>query len=184
MIDQERFVGLSFQVDANRINGRGALKNMNRLEAWRKSGVVLINMSSVAQDEAKSGGDPRRSRKAISYISTLTQTLNEQERMEVSEIERILSPRGVKTQQEQNDVEIVFNAKKYGAILVTNDGGSRRQPGGILGNRDALRHVGTTVMTDSEAVALVQEKIARRDRHLRQMAEFDGTSVPPWIGMD
>lgn len=184
MFDQERFVGLSFQIDANRINGRNALENMNRLEAWHKSGVVLINMSSVAQDEARSGSDPRRSRKAISYISTLTQSLNEQERMEVSQIERILWPRGIKTQQEQNDIEIVFNAKKYGAILVTNDGGSRRQPGGILGNKDTLRQMGITVMTDSEAVALVQEKITRRDRRLRQMAELNGTAIPPWVGMD
>ena len=55
---------------------------MNQLEAWHKSRVVLINMSYVAQDEARAGGDLRRSRKAISYIFTLTQTLNEQERLE------------------------------------------------------------------------------------------------------
>ena len=37
-----------------------------------------------------------------------------------------------------NDIEIVFNAAKYEGILVTADGGSRRQLGGILGNRAAL----------------------------------------------
>jgi hypothetical protein len=64
---------------------------------------------------------------------------------------------------EANDVEIAFNANKYGAILVTADGGSRRQPGGILGNRVALARLGVQVMSDGEAVALVREKIQERD---------------------
>lgn len=184
MHDQERFVGLSFQIDANRINGRESLQNMNCLEAWHKAGVVLINMSYTAQDEARARGDARRSRKAISYISTLTQTLNQHEQAELHTISRTLFPSGVKTQSERNDVDIVFNAKKYAAILVSNDGGSRRQPGGILGNRDALAELGVTVMTDEEAVALVRKKIALRDQRLRQMAALDGTTLPEWVGKD
>ena len=44
-------------------------------------------------------------------------------------------PNGAKDDNELNDVRIVCEAKKYEAILVTGDGGSKAQPGGILGNR-------------------------------------------------
>ncbi len=110
--------------------------------------------------------------------------MNEAERFEWREIERVLCKGAPVTQNARNDVEVVFNGKKYGAILVTNDGGSRRQPGGILGNRNALRAIGITVMTDAEAITHVRTKISQRDNHLKQMASAYNTPLPQWIGID
>lgn len=68
-------------------------------------------------------------------------------------IEAALFPQGSKTENESNDVKIVYEAAHYAAILVTRDGGSRAQPGGILGNRDKLKDI-VQILSDSEAVAL------------------------------
>jgi hypothetical protein len=81
-------------------------------------------------------------------------------------------------------VEIVFNARKYGCILVTNDGGSRSQPGGILGNRERLRSLGVQVLTDEEAVAFVRQLIQERDDRERERARFTGEPAPEWVGRD
>lgn len=62
-----------------------------------------------------------------------------------------------------NDVSIAVNAHKYGCTLVTADGGSRRQPGGLLGHAAELHALGIHVVTDSQAVAIVQRHIQRRD---------------------
>jgi hypothetical protein len=182
MSDQDRFVHVVFQLDANRINASGSLENMNQLESWRDAGVVLMHMSQVAQGEARAGRNAQRSRKAISYIFSITYGDTPDERAELQAIEHAIFPDGVRAQNERNDVEIVFNAKKYGAILVTADGGSKRQPRGILGSRSALRRLGVTVMTDSEAVAYVRQKISERDERLRFRARREGTLLPPWVG--
>jgi len=138
MFDQDRFVYVAFQIDANRINAKNSLGNMNRLETWHRNGVILIHMSQVAQDEARAGRNADRSRKAISYIFTITQGNTADEQARLRAIEGILFPQGAANQNERNDIEVVFNAQKYGTILVTADGGSKRQPGGILGNKDNL----------------------------------------------
>ena len=81
-------------------------------------------------------------------------------------------------------MEIVFNASKYERILVTNDGGSARQSGGILGNRDGLKQLGIEVKTDEEAVALVKQHVRDRDRLLVEKCKRQGESLPAWIGLD
>lgn len=180
----ERFIYRSFQIDTNRINSRGELQNMNRLERWHQDGVIHLDMSEVAHDEARAGGSARRTNKALGYIFTMTQasTLNEQE--QIRTIERILFPHGAQTENERNDVEIVFNAQKYSRILVTNDGASKSQPGGILGKRSELARIGVTVMRDSDAVAYVENAIRRRDALARQIAEHSGVGLPKWVGLD
>src|SRR6266849_9976 len=62
---------LYFQIDANRINSRGTLAAMNRLERWHRNGVIGLVMSDVAHAEAKAGGNARRSRKVVGYIHSL-----------------------------------------------------------------------------------------------------------------
>jgi len=99
-----------------------------------------------------------RTEKAYSYISTETLASTPDEARMLRKIKDILFPRGVKNINERNDVEILFNAWKYGAILITDDGGSKRQPGGILGNRDKLTALGIQVMRDHEAVEIVKQK--------------------------
>lgn len=183
-VDQDRFVTLSLHIDTNRINARTALPNMNQLERWRSDGVILMQMSNTAREEAVAGGSAARAKKASSYIFTLTMNLIDDERRLMREIEAILFPGGASSASERNDIEIVFNAWKYSAVLVTADGGSRRQPGGILGNQEALGRRGITVMSDDEAVELVRDKIRQRDRLMIERCQWEGRPLPVWIGQD
>ena len=184
MFDRDRFVYVTFQIDTNRINARGSLPDMNQLEAWHEAGVIMMQMSQVAQGEAKSGASALRSKRAISYIFSITYGDRPDEQADLRAIEEAIFPGGAATETERHDVEVAFNAKKYGAILVTNDGLSKRQPRGILGSRAALARIGAQVMTDSEAVAYVRQKIAERDQRMRLRAQREGTPLPDWVGAD
>jgi hypothetical protein len=157
---------------------------MNRLRKWHDDGVIALEMSEPALSEALADADVVRSSTAreYTYCSTMATTKGEQNLL--SQIEKCLFPRGACCQSERNDVEIVFNAWKYEAILVTNDGASRRQPGGILGNRDALRVIGAQVMSDNEAVVYVEKRIERRDRLARAQALNLRYELPSWVGTD
>jgi hypothetical protein len=184
MIDQDRFVDVAFQIDANRINSRESLPYMNQLEAWHEAGVILMHMSQVAQNEARSGTNSQRSKKALSYIFSVTYDDTPDEHEDLRAIEEAIFPGGATTTSERNDVEVAFNAKKYGAILLTDDGASKRQPRGILGSRGTLARLGVQVMTDAAAVVYVRQKIAERDQRLRLRAEREGTPLPEWVGAD
>ncbi|HYN81819.1 MAG TPA: hypothetical protein VES88_09990 [Gemmatimonadaceae bacterium] len=171
-------------IDANRVNARQADPHMNRLEKWREDEVIELMMAESAYNEARSGGDPRRARKVGFQIFSMTLATTDAEQEELRQIERILFRKGATTQNQRNDVDIVFNAKKYMRILVTADGGSNRQPGGILGNRATLAAIGVRVMTAAEAVALVEQKITERDDFARRLAAEVGVSLPQWVGQD
>jgi len=122
----DRFVYVRLQIDTNRINSRNALPAMNRIERWHQDGVVELLTSEVASGEMRSGGDLARSQKASWMIYSMTAATTSDETDELRRIGEILFENGARTGGERNDVEIVFNAAKYRAILVTNDGGSRR----------------------------------------------------------
>lgn len=80
-------------------------------------------------------------------------------------------------------MKIVYEAAKYGATLVTSDGGSKRQPGGILGNRNKLKDM-VKIRSPEEAVSEVRDKIQERDEfNLRVFEEFGG-QLPDWTGKD
>jgi hypothetical protein len=168
---------LYFQIDANRINSRGSLVNMNRLEHWKHDGVIGLLMSDVAHTEAKAGQDSRRSSKAVGYIYSISygHELGTSEMQ--AKIANILFPQGFRTASDTNDVLIVCNALKYGYILVTADGDIPR-------NRDQLQLLGLKVVTDGEAVALVEEAIRERDEEARGDAAYDNEPLPCWVGQD
>lgn len=179
-----RSVCRSFQLDTNRINSRGELKYMNQLELWNEDGVILLEMSEVSHREAKAGGSIRRARKALRYVYSMTFARTEPEQNKWREIEAALFVRGALSENQENDVEIVFNAWKYGRILITDDGSSKNQPAGIVGNRGKLRDLGVEVMRDYEAVSLVKELIVVRDQSARKIAKMTGLNVPSWVGKD
>jgi hypothetical protein len=178
-----RRIHYTFLIDANRINSSGRLQHMNTLEKWHKDKVIRILMPQIAQDEAAHGSS-ERARKAYGYIMTLTESSSEDERL-LNAIANILFPDGTATQNEKNDIEIVFNAWKYAGTLVTNDGGSHRQPGGILGSRDRLsQKLGVKALTDEEAVRLIRERIRKRDNRERERCATSGQPLPEWVGKD
>lgn len=181
----ERFVYVGFQLDTNRINSKQSIANMNRLERWRDDEVIELMLSEVASDEARAGNNPRRTRKALGYIYSMTMATTQGETEELRQIEQILFPNGAADQNQRNDVEIVFNAAKYRRILVTGDGASKTQPGGILGSRAVLeQQFGVRIMTDAEAVAHVEEAIRERDKFAKLVSDMTGEPLPSWVGND
>jgi hypothetical protein len=168
---------LYFQIDTNRINSRGSLVDMNRLEKWRHNGVIGLLMSDVAHDEAMAGRDSRRSRKAVGYIYAFSYEQEPSAREMEARIMRVLFPLGCRTQNDVNDAGIVYNALKYGHILVTADGV-------ILRNCDRLEALGVQVVTDAEAVVLVERAIRERDAEARGDAAYDKEPLPWWVGKD
>ena len=122
MFEEPRELSVIFHIDTNRINSRGTLANMNKLEHWADQGLILLCMSKVAHEEARAGGDQVRASKALASVFSETMADTPDERNRLAAIEAILFPSGAQTQNQRNDVEIAFNAGKYGAFLVTADG--------------------------------------------------------------
>ena len=181
----DRYVYVMFHIDTNRINARGGLENMNRLERWHQSKVIRLEMSEPSLGEAFRGNSVVRKNKAASYIYSITYADTPEEREMIKKIEQILFPRGAKDQNQKNDVEVVFSARKYQRILVTNDGGSKSQPGGILGNAGRLqKELGVSVCTDAQAVEVVRKAIQKRDEMARHVSVKRGVPLPDWVGKD
>ena len=167
-------------IDTNLINARQKLAAINQMEKWAADEVILINMSGTAHVEAQADGNPARVRKANQQIFTDTPVERDALYHRIAEV---LFPQGTKTQNQENDVSIVHEAAKYHAILVTSDGASNSQPGGILGNRDKLRDY-VRIFSPEEAVGFVQDKIRERDEFNARVAQEGGGDVPEWTGKD
>jgi hypothetical protein len=180
----DRWLSLEFYIDTNRINARQGLHHMNQLEKWHRNRVISIQMAEEAHDEAIRGNSPKRARKARSYVySIVPPDMQAEYRNILKEIENILFPSGARTPSDVNDVRIVFNAAYYMSILVTDEGDSKAQPNGILGNRDKLAKL-VQVMRDSEAVEFVKERIKQRDERARKIVSMTGQPLPEWVGTD
>ena len=180
----ERSVGIAIQLDANRINARGALQYVNQLERWDRDGVILLSMSEVAQREAAAGGDRKRESKAHAYMSFSSFISTPGEVAKLATFSQILFGRRRLTPEEGNDALIVFNSWKYGRLLVTADGDSKTQPGGILGKRTALLAEGVEAITDHEAVRRVRARISTRDELARLTHVESGEPLQSWVGRD
>jgi len=174
----------SFLLDANCINARQADVDLNQLEHWNRSRVIDLSLSEPSGEEA-AVGSAARERKTAEFFHTMTLASTADEQRDLRIIESILSATGALTQNQRNDVEIVFNAKKYFRILITNDGGSKGQPGGILGNAQQLQAaVGVTVMRPTGAVQFVREHIKKRDEVIAGLCAHYKVAVPQWVGND
>ena len=171
-------------IDTNLINARQKLEAVNTLEKWAVDRVILINMSGTARVEALAGANAQRSQKANQQIFTMTSpAAPDQARFKA--IEGILFPGGALDENQKNDVRIVADAIHYAAMLVTQDGGSKSQPGGILGNRDKLaQRLAIRIFSPDEAVVFVRGKIQERDDFNRQVVRELGGEMPEWTGRD
>jgi len=180
---QRRMLYMMFHIDTNLINARGKLDTMNQIEKWANDEVILINMSGTSYDEARAGGNPARERKANTHIFTLPdQDVGRHDPM-YRRIEDALFPGGDKDDNQRNDVRVVFEAAKYGATLITRDGGSKSQPGGMLGHRDQLKDF-VRILSDVEAVDLIRRTIQERDDFNRRVEREFGLPLPQWTGQD
>ena len=182
-----------FHLDTNLINAKQRLAEVNRLENWAANEVILIIMSGVAHAEAQADGNPHRVKKAATHIFTIHSadegdesdaTAGETDQL-LAKVEATLFECGAQNDNQHNDVRIVCEAIKYQATLVTNDGASKSQPGGILGNRTKLKaFANIEIMSPAEAVSFVEKKIAERDGGNVRMAQETGKTLPAWTGTD
>ena len=175
-----------FQIDTNAINGTQNDTNLNKLEHWNENGVICLNMSHIARVEAKQTPYIPRILKADAQIFTINE---EWERgikvnpMFYEEVRTALFPNLILKPNEENDVLIVCEAIKFGASLITSDGNSKKQPGGILGNKEKLSHR-LRIFSPVDAVNFVRIKIKERDVFNRQLITHYGGILPPWTGTD
>lgn len=177
-----------FHLDANLINARRKLEAVNQLEKWRDDDVICLVMAGVAHTEAQAGAGRNvqaRTRKAASHIFTINDAGEAKEDDSCSKVKKILWGDGAVNDNQANDVEVVCEAIKWHAILVTKDGGSKTQPGGILGNREELlRQFCLQIYRPEEAVEYIRSKITERDEFNAQVAALAGKPVPEWTGRD
>jgi hypothetical protein len=181
---QQRFLYTPiFHIDTNLINARGKLETMNQIEKWAQNKLICVNMSGVSFKEAIAGRNITRKNKAHSQIFTLTDENISPNDALYLKIAAVLFPKGIKNDNERNDVKIIYEAAHYEAILITRDGGSRTQPGGILGNRANLRDI-VQILSDFEAVVFIREKITKRDKFNQRVSQEFGLDLPEWTGKD
>lgn len=147
--------------------------------------MITLNICETVLKEATVDRNPQRTKAAHGHIIAEPLRLTVDENHTYERIKTILHPNGALPGTNLNDVEILFTAKKYCAWLVTNDGGSRRQPGGILGNRKILANeLGIIVMKEDEAVIEIRNRIFTRDKVATHLAEKGFGDLPDWVGKD
>jgi hypothetical protein len=171
-----------FHIDTNLINARQKLVEVNQLEKWFEDEVILINISSTAYGEAKAGSNALRLRKANQNIFTMGMPADETDHR-YQEVQAVLFPHGAQNENQRNDVRVICEAAKYSATLITADGASKTQPGGILGNRDKLQNI-VKIMSPREAVDFVNKKIVERDQYNFDFVQRYGGALPIWVGAD
>jgi hypothetical protein len=164
-----------FHIDTNLINARQKLSAVNQLEKWFEDEVILINMSNTAHSEAKAGGNIQRTHKANHQIYTTNPSAGTADPL-YRKIEAVIFPGGTRDDNQRNDVKIIFDAAKYAAILVTEDGG-------IIGNRDKLR-ADVKILSLKEAVIFIREKIQERDEFNKRVSKEIGGQLPVWTDLD
>lgn len=176
-----------FHLDANLINARQKLDAVNRMEHWCDEGVILLVMAGIAHEEAQAGAGgnvEERKRKAAGHIYTINDEGVAKADDTYARVEAILWGQATDDNQ-ANDVEVICEAIKWHAILVTRDGSSKEQPAGILGNRDRLREqFDILILRPEEAVEFIRGKIAERDEFNAQFAALTSAALPEWSGRD
>lgn len=147
-----------FLLDANCVNARQLNGDLNQLERWYEDGSVTLLYPEVTYAEARHRS-AMRAEKVDRY--TWVELLPEHDNPEVERaIEHILFPQGVRTLNERNDVRAVYYAQRLAYPLVTMDGGSKKQPGGILGRAFQLAaELDVEVIPPSAAVACARRRL-------------------------
>lgn len=144
---------------------------MNELELLASKGLCELLMPKVAWSEAEKGTDILRKEKAWSYYFIGLTGTNSQQYW-FKRIENIVFPSGANNQNQINDVWILVTTREMGYPIVTNDGDSKSQSGGMLGNKDQLKALGIKVLRDFEAVKLVKNNLQTFRNHSAALLEL------------
>lgn len=144
-----------FFLDANCINARQQNPTLNELENFRAEGFVTLVFTEATHREAGIGKQERTD-KAAGFSYTKFEPFCDGNEHTKLAIEFILFPAGAKTDNHRNDVLAVYHAERLRWPLVTMDGASKKQPGGILGRAAELATLGIEVISPECALARVR----------------------------
>ncbi|HVZ43201.1 MAG TPA: hypothetical protein VHA82_05275 [Ramlibacter sp.] len=146
---------LAFFLDANCVNARQKNDALNQLESYRDRNMVTLMYADKVHAEARHGSQKRSDKVQEFSFAELDPVFGEN--LEVKgQIEDILCPGGAKTANERNDIWAVYVAERLQWPLVTMDGASKSQPGGILGRAPQLAALGVEVITPQQALDRVR----------------------------
>lgn len=181
----ERRINLArFMLDTNLINARQNNKDVNQLEAWDRNEIIELIYDETTHQELKEGYK-KGFKKAVESIYTVSDSSELES--DFLKIRLLLFPDCVLNDNQKNDVKLILNAQKYGYHFVTNDGGSKNQPGGILGNKKEINKLifPQKIMDSKEAVEFVKNEIRKRDEFAKKVNIHDPSLLlPEWVGRD
>lgn len=143
-----------FLLDANACNARQQIEELNELERLADVGKIELMYTESTWNEARFGSEERRTKVDRRYFLGLDE-FGENASLVNSwrkDIGQVVFPRGVVNERQRRDIEALLVVKISGGYFVSNDGGSNKQPGGVLGNRDALASCGIKVFSFAEAL--------------------------------
>src|SRR5205823_5811786 len=156
---------------------------MTALRKWADAGDIKLVYTEEIQAELERCRDPKirtASRElSVLFAKSLDEIEEEDQRTRIS---RILFPDGLRSENDRVDVDTIRIAQLWGAIVITNDGASKTQPGGILGAANRLHpEIGVQVMRDFEAAELAARLVRERDRLEIFFAAKEGRNVASWV---
>jgi len=178
-----RLEGLKFVIDTCLVNTKAKNSHMNAFEKWERDGIITAYSTKGLWEETR--GTPFY-KKATGRSSLHAKSCDESENERLRQrIQEIVFPQGTKSPNDRVDVEAIRVSKVWGAIFVTNDGASRRQPGGILGARDRLhQEIGVQIMRAQEAAELIKRRIVGRDDLEAWAAARENRPLAEWYQKD
>lgn len=154
-----------FLLDANACNALQRIEELNELECLARARKIDLMYTETTWDEAKFGSLIRRDKVRQFFFLGLNKDeenhLLQQPWRE--EIGRIVFPHGIKSDCQRHDIEALLTVKMSCGYFVTSDGGSKKQPGGILGNKSQLAILGIEVLNFSEALKYALQAASRSD---------------------
>ena len=176
-------VGQPFIADSNRVNSRGGLPAMTALRKLADAGDIKLLYTEEIQAELERCRNPKIRTASRELSALFAKSLDDDEEEDQrGRITRILFPNGLRSDNDRVDVDTIRVAQLWTANVITNDGASKTQPGGILGAASRLhREIGVQVMRDFEAEKLVARLIRERDRLEILFAAKEGRDVAAWV---
>lgn len=164
---------LLFLLDANACNALQQIDELNELEGLARKGVIELLYTETTWDEAQGGftetlsdvararWQGRRDKVEQFFFHGLPGDPENQQLQQPwrDAIAKAVFPAGVQNDNMRRDVEALLTVKMAGGFFVTRDGGSKTQPGGILGHKSQLAELGIEVLNFTEALALAKQSI-------------------------
>lgn len=143
-----------FLLDANACNSLQRIDELNDLERMAAEGVIDLLYTETTWDEAQYGCS-KRMKKVNDYLFiglSIDEHSDQIQQPWRDTIAALVFPDGIRTDNQRRDVDALLTVKMSGGIFVTSDGGSKSQPGGILGFKVKLAELGIEVLNFADAL--------------------------------